>query len=99
MLAAVLTNGRELMQRAVQTGVQTTTGKRRGSDRGHVYGRVGLPCHRCAKPVRVAEIGVPPTDRMLFYCATCQGGLAPNDDGKPQQRPAPRRRNYGTGGF
>lgn len=49
-----------------------------------VYGRSGRPCPRCGDLVRVAPIGVAPTDRVLFYCPTCQGGLAPTDDGRPQ---------------
>jgi endonuclease-8 len=34
--------------------------------------------------VRVAPIGVPPQERTMFYCPTCQGGLGPTDDGRRQ---------------
>lgn len=33
-----------------------------------VYGRVGMPCHVCASPVRLIKQG----QRSTFYCATCQ---------------------------
>ena len=33
-----------------------------------VYGRAGLPCHVCARPVRLIKQG----QRSTFYCPTCQ---------------------------
>ena len=65
--------------------VQVTTGDARPGHDAFVHGRSGRPCRRCGTAVRVAQIGVPPFDRVAFYCPTCQRGPAPTDDGHPQQ--------------
>lgn len=54
-------------------------------DATFVHARSGRPCRRCGGQVRVAAIGVPPRDRVMFYCPRCQGGLAPADDGRTQR--------------
>ena len=41
--------------------------------------------HHDARSLRVAMIGQAPQERTMFYCPTCQGGLGPTDDGKPQR--------------
>ena len=64
--------------------VPSTTGSHRRGEEVYVHARSGLECRSCGKPVRVAMIGRPPQDRTMFYCPTCQGGLAPQDDGKTQ---------------
>jgi endonuclease-8 len=49
-------------------------GSARGSrQRGRrwVYRRAGLPCRRCATPIRSATLGDLP--RRLYWCPTCQG--------------------------
>lgn len=43
-----------------------------------------MACLRCNDTIRVAMAGDPGRERTLFSCPTCQGGLAPNDDGRPQ---------------
>ncbi len=65
---------------------QVTTGDARPGHEAFVHGRSGRPCRRCGTTVRVARLGVPPADRVAFYCPTCQRGPAPTDDGR-QQRP------------
>ena len=65
---------------------QVTTGDARPGHEAFVHGRSGRPCRRCGTTVRVAPLGTPPTDRVAFYCPTCQRGPAPTDDGR-QQRP------------
>ncbi|MEP7035141.1 MAG: DNA-formamidopyrimidine glycosylase family protein [Actinomycetota bacterium] len=64
--------------------IQSTTGVLRHGETSYVHGRSGRPCRRCGDAVRVSVIGVPPQHRAFFYCPTCQGGLAPGDDGRPQ---------------
>ena len=54
------------------------------ADDAWVHGRMGLPCKRCGTTVRLAPIGQQPQERVMFYCPTCQGGLAPRDDGARQ---------------
>ena len=64
--------------------IQSTTGVQRRGETTYVHGRSGRPCRRCGDSVRVGVVGDPPQDRAFFYCPTCQGGLAPEDDGRPQ---------------
>jgi endonuclease-8 len=84
-LAGVVETARRLLVQSCRLGRTTLTGRTDAVDDAWVHGRVGLPCQRCATPVRVAPIGAAPRDRVMFYCPTCQGGLAPSDDGLPQQ--------------
>lgn len=37
-----------------------------------VYGRKGLPCHRCGTPIRHARLGR--HLRPTYWCPVCQGG-------------------------
>ena len=87
--------GRETVERVVDRahrlidqgrhhGVQSSTGSRRLDEAHYVHARSGRPCRRCGTTVRVAPIGVPPQERTMFYCPTCQGGLGPSDDGRRQ---------------
>lgn len=64
--------------------IQSTTGVQRRGETTYVHGRSARPCRRCGASVRVGVVGDPPQDRAFFYCPTCQGGLAPGDDGRPQ---------------
>jgi endonuclease-8 len=61
---------------------QSTTGVQHRGETTYVHGRSGRPCRRCGDAVRVGQVGEPPQDRAFFYCPTCQGGLAPADDGR-----------------
>jgi endonuclease-8 len=63
---------------------QSTTGVHRRGETAYVHRRSGRPCRRCGDSVRVAVVGEPPQERAFFYCPTCQGGMAPGDDGRPQ---------------
>lgn len=74
-----------LMDQARHHAVQSSTGSRRKGEELFVHARSGRPCRRCGDTVRVAMIGPPGRERTMFYCPTCQGGLAPNDDGRPQR--------------
>jgi len=48
--------------------VGTTAGRIHGDDRLYVYKREGLPCHRCATEIRLAELG----PRKAWFCPACQ---------------------------
>ncbi len=93
-LDRLLTRLQRLMAAAERTGWQASTGVQRSGEEAYVHARSGRPCRRCGDTVRVAMAGVPPRERTIFSCPTCQGGLAPSDDGRPQRplgsTPGPR---------
>ncbi len=84
-VAAVVDTARSLLISSCRLGRTTITGRSDQLDDAWVHGRVGLACKRCSQPIRLASIGVPPQERVMFYCARCQHGLAPTDNGDPQQ--------------
>ncbi|WP_313566658.1 DNA-formamidopyrimidine glycosylase family protein [Mobilicoccus sp.] len=94
----VVRRAHRLLHANVEHAVQSTTGSRRQGESVYVHARSGHACRRCRTLVRVAMIGTPPQERTMFYCPTCQGGLAPTDDGGRQRPlgtgPAKRRRGY-----
>lgn len=73
-----------LMDRGKENAAQSSTGILRRGQESWVHGRSGRPCRRCGDTIRVAMTGDQPRQRTLFSCPTCQGGLAPTDDGRPQ---------------
>jgi endonuclease VIII len=93
-LRHLLDRAHRLMGVAERTGWQVSTGIQRPGEEAYVHARSGRPCRRCGDIVRVATAGAPPRERTVFSCPTCQGGLAPTDDGRPQRplgsTPGPR---------
>lgn len=81
----VVRRAHRLLRANVAHAVQSTTGSRRTGEEHYVHARSGRPCRRCGDTIRVAMIGVPPHERTMFSCPTCQGGLAPTDNGHPQR--------------
>ena len=73
-LERLLARIRRMMQDACTRAVNTS----------YVHARSGLPCTRCGQTIRVAMAGPADKERTLFSCPSCQGGLAPTDDGRPQ---------------
>lgn len=62
---------RLLMANRERRDLVTTGDTRRG--RGTwVYGRERLGCLRCGGPVRKESMGLPPRDRLLWWCPACQ---------------------------
>ena len=84
-LAGVVQRAHRLLDHNRHYAVQSSTGSRRRGESAWVHARSGRPCRRCGTTVRVAMIGPPTRERTMFYCPSCQGGLAPNDDGRPQR--------------
>jgi endonuclease-8 len=82
-LNGVVSRARRLMTANLPHAVQTSTGIRREGENAYVHARSGRPCRRCGTTIRVAQIGPPTRERAMFYCPTCQGGLAPGDSGRP----------------
>jgi endonuclease VIII len=93
-LTAVVRRARTLLQASISTGQPIPTGDPR--EPMYVFGRRGLPCRRCGGTVRMAVVGTAPQDRVLCYCPSCQGGMAPHDDGRAQ-RPLGAARESGRG--
>lgn len=84
-LGALVARAQRLLRANLGDARQSTTGSRRNGEESWVHGRSGRECRRCGSQVRVATVGQAPTDRVMFYCPTCQGGLGPTDDGRPQR--------------
>jgi len=85
VLAELVDRCRVMIDRGRRDGVQSTTGSRVRGETTYVHGRSDRPCRRCGATVRVAPIGAPTRERTMFYCPSCQGGLGPTDDGRPQR--------------
>jgi endonuclease-8 len=74
-----------LMDASRHHAVQSSTGVRRRGEEHYVHARSGRPCRRCGNAVRVSMIGPAGRERTMFYCPSCQGGIGPGDDGRPQR--------------
>jgi endonuclease-8 len=65
-LAEALEQTRTRMRRAVAA-------QGRADDPAYrVYGRTGQPCRACGHLIRTGRVGVPPTDRVTYWCPSCQ---------------------------
>lgn len=84
-LARLIGTAKRLLTVGAAQVVQSTTGSTRRGEEVSVHARSGRPCLRCGDTIRVAPIGEPGRERTMFSCPTCQGGLAPGDDGTPQR--------------
>ena len=93
-VTAMLTRLHRLMDTARRTGWQASTGIQRSGEEAYVHARSGRPCRRCGDTVRVATTGDVPRQRTMFSCPTCQGGVAPTDDGRPQRPLGSGKRRY-----
>jgi endonuclease-8 len=71
-LTALITLAGRLMTANVDRAAQVTTGDTRPGRQQWVHSRSGRPCRRCRTPIRVAELGAPPTQRVAFWCPNCQ---------------------------
>jgi endonuclease-8 len=89
---------RRLMEANRDRAVQSTTGDLRPGRQQYVHSRSGRPCRRCGTGVRVASIGPAPTDRVAFYCPSCQRGPTPTDTGRSQPPLGARRVGVTRGG-
>lgn len=84
-IRAIIERSHWLLDNGRQHAIQAPTGIRRKGEEMWVHARSGRPCRRCGETLRVAMIGRAGQERTMFYCPTCQGGLAPHDDGRPQR--------------
>jgi endonuclease VIII len=70
-LRALLDLGRRMIV-ANLNRPRTTTGDTRPGARLYVYGRGGQPCRRCGTPIQRRNQGPQLTERVTFWCPTCQ---------------------------
>jgi endonuclease VIII len=96
---ALVEMAHRLMAANADRAVQVTTGDARPGQQQWVHARSGRPCRRCRTPIRVAELGVAPTQRVAFWCPLCQPGAVPTDHGGPQRPLGASPRNAGTSGY
>lgn len=82
-LTALVERARRMMQANLPFAIPSSTGSRRHGESRYVHARSGRPCRRCGATIRVAPIGPATRERPMFYCPSCQGGLAPTDAGRP----------------
>jgi endonuclease-8 len=97
-LAALVAMAHRLMTASADRAMQVTTGNARPGQQQWVHGRSGRPCRRCRTPIRVAELGVAPTQRVAFWCPACQPGAVPTDLGRPQRPLGAGRRGSSASG-
>ncbi len=97
-LGALLDTARRLLLRGATSALPSTTGNPRQGHNTYVHARSGRPCVRCGAVIRVAPIGPALKERTAFYCAVCQPGPTPTDDGRPRRplgaAPASSRAGY-----
>jgi endonuclease VIII len=63
---------RRLMDANKERFGQVTTGAWRRGQETWVYGRAGRPCRRCGTPIRSADQGADPAERITYWCPHCQ---------------------------
>jgi endonuclease VIII len=71
-LPEVVELARQLLEANKERGIQITTASRARGEETWVYGRAGRPCRRCRTPVRRADQGAAPEERITFWCPSCQ---------------------------
>lgn len=69
---AVVALARRLLHANKDRWEQVTTGNTRRGEEHWVFERSGRPCRRCGAPIRVAEQGAPPYQRLTYWCPRCQ---------------------------
>ncbi len=75
-LQGVVSLGRRMLRANRETAGQVTTGDARRGRQHWVFERSGQPCRRCGSPIRSAEQGQPPRQRLTYWCPSCQPGNA-----------------------
>lgn len=70
--ARVMTTAAQIMRRSADAPSITATGDTRPGRGTRAYGRANKPCPRCGTPIHEGRLGTPPTDRVTYWCPTCQ---------------------------
>jgi endonuclease-8 len=68
----VLALAQRLLEANKRAWPQITTGDPRRGQGQWVFEREGRPCRRCGAPIRRADQGVAPQQRITYWCPVCQ---------------------------
>jgi endonuclease-8 len=79
-LEGLVDTARRLLYRNREHPEQSTTGLLGRGEQHWVYLRSGEACRRCGALIRHARQGVPPQDREVWWCPTCQPELSTPTD-------------------
>lgn len=71
-VAALIGLAQRLLEANKERFGMITTGVARRGEETWVYGRAGRPCRRCGTPVRSADQGPNPQERITYWCPRCQ---------------------------
>ncbi|QIK66109.1 Fpg/Nei family DNA glycosylase [Nocardioides sp. HDW12B] len=71
-LPRLVRRAKALLEVNKERAQQATTGDLRRGRTHYVYSRGGQPCRRCRTRIERGTHGVPPRDRVTFWCPTCQ---------------------------
>ena len=71
-LPALVELARQLLDLNKDRVDRVTTGSRARGEQVWVYGRAGRPCRRCGTPIRRADQGPAPQERITYWCPRCQ---------------------------
>ena len=71
-LPAMVELARQLLEVNKDRVDRVTTGSRARGEQVWVYGRAGRPCRRCGTPIRRADQGPAPQERITYWCPRCQ---------------------------
>ena len=89
-LEAMLGLLKRMMEVNRPIGHQVTTGDTRRGRTHWVSERGGEPCRRCGTPIQRAFQSAGPSERVTYWCPTCQPGPSPTPTATPA-RATPRR--------
>jgi endonuclease-8 len=71
-VAALVGLAQRLLEANKERFGMITTGVARRGEQTWVYGRAGRPCRRCGTPVKSADQGRNPEERITYWCPRCQ---------------------------
>jgi endonuclease-8 len=85
-LAGLVSLAKRLLDANKDRWDQVTTGDLRRGRQHYVYGRLGEPCLRCRTPIARADQGDDPlTERVTYWCPSCQPRRETASDGAPTE--------------
>ena len=71
-LAGLVEVARDLLDRNKERTAQSSTGDLRRGHQHYVFERTGWPCRRCGATDHPVAQGMPPRERLTYWCPRCQ---------------------------